>query len=52
MVFVWDEKKNHGNRRKHGLSFETAARTFEDPSVASQPPDLGVSSAVRAKLWL
>ena len=35
MVFAWDEKKNRINRRKHGVSFETAARIFEDPYVAS-----------------
>ena len=33
MVFVWDEKKNRINRRKHGIWFETAARIFEDPNV-------------------
>ncbi len=35
MVFAWDEKKNRTNRRKHGVSFETAARIFEDPNVVS-----------------
>ena len=35
MVFVWNEKKNGINRRKHGISFETAARIFEDPDVVS-----------------
>jgi uncharacterized DUF497 family protein len=35
MVFAWDEKKNRINRRKHGVSFETAARIFEDPNVVS-----------------
>jgi uncharacterized DUF497 family protein len=35
MVFVWDEKKNRINRRKHGISFETAAQIFEDPNVVS-----------------
>jgi uncharacterized DUF497 family protein len=29
MVFAWDENKNRINRRKHGVSFETAARVFE-----------------------
>jgi hypothetical protein len=28
MVFAWDENKNRINRRKHGISFETAARIF------------------------
>lgn len=31
MRFTWDEAKNRGNQRKHGLSFETAARVFLDP---------------------
>jgi uncharacterized DUF497 family protein len=35
MVFAWDENKNRINRRKHGISFETAARIFEDPGVVS-----------------
>jgi len=35
MVFAWDEKKNRVNRRKHGVSFETAARVFDDPQVVS-----------------
>jgi uncharacterized DUF497 family protein len=35
MVFAWDEKKNRINHRKHGISFETAARIFEDPNVVS-----------------
>jgi hypothetical protein len=35
MVFAWDENKNRSNRRKHGVSFETAARVFEDPNVVS-----------------
>jgi uncharacterized DUF497 family protein len=33
--FVWDERNNRVNRRKHGISFETAARVFEDPSAIS-----------------
>ena len=31
MRFVWDEKKNRVNRRKHGISFEIAAEVFLDP---------------------
>jgi hypothetical protein len=31
MRFSWDEAKNRGNRRKHGVSFETAVRAFLDP---------------------
>jgi uncharacterized protein (DUF4415 family) len=37
MIFVWDEKKNRSNRRKHGISFEAAARIFDDPNVVSYP---------------
>ena len=31
MPFEWDEKKNSGNVRKHGISFEQAARIFDGP---------------------
>ena len=37
MVLVWDENKNRIKRRKHGVSFETGARIFEDPNVVSYP---------------
>jgi uncharacterized DUF497 family protein len=30
--FEWDENKDRANRRKHGISFETAARVFLDPN--------------------
>ena len=29
----WDERKNRANRRKHGLSFETARGVFRDQFV-------------------
>ena len=31
MWLAWDANKDRINRRKHGVSFETAARVFEDP---------------------
>ncbi|MCY4586707.1 MAG: BrnT family toxin [Bryobacterales bacterium] len=31
MKFEWDEAKNQGNIRKHGVSFEIAKRIFEGP---------------------
>ena len=31
MRFEWDPAKAAANRRKHGVSFETAARVFADP---------------------
>jgi len=35
MILAWNEKKNRLNRRKHGVSFESAARVFEDPGAVS-----------------
>jgi len=35
MIFAWDEKKDRINRRKHGISFQAAARVFEDPFAVS-----------------
>ena len=31
MLFTWDENKNTENKRKHGISFETAELVFDDP---------------------
>lgn len=31
MQFIWDERKNRLNKRKHRVSFETAALIFDDP---------------------
>ncbi|MGO9210922.1 MAG: BrnT family toxin [Terriglobales bacterium] len=28
---TWDERKNRVNKRKHGVSFETAILVFDDP---------------------
>lgn len=30
-MFSWDDAKNEINRRKHGISFETACLAFDDP---------------------
>jgi uncharacterized protein len=35
--FVWDETKNRANKVKHGVSFETAKRAFDDPLLVSIP---------------
>jgi uncharacterized DUF497 family protein len=35
--WAWDAKKAAANRAKHGLSFETAERVFDDPLHASKP---------------
>jgi uncharacterized protein len=29
--FAWDERKNRINKRRHGVSFETASAVFDDP---------------------
>ncbi len=40
MFFEWDPDKAQGNRKKHGVSFETAATAFGDPlSVTIPDPD-------------
>lgn len=31
MEFEWDPNKNVINKRKHGISFETAKKVFDDP---------------------
>ena len=31
MKFEWDDEKNAANKKKHGISFETAAKVFADP---------------------
>ena len=33
----WDEDKNEKNMRKHGISFEIAARIFENPYLDCEP---------------
>lgn len=35
MRFEWDDAKNLANRRKHGVSFETARLVFGDPHAIS-----------------
>ena len=35
--WTWNENKNRLNRRKHGLSFETATLVFDDPLMAQLP---------------
>jgi uncharacterized DUF497 family protein len=39
MQFEWDKNKNLLNKRKHGLSFETASLVFQDPFLLSVPDD-------------
>lgn len=39
MLFEWDEAKNKNNKRKHGLSFETAKDVFKDSFMLSWQDD-------------
>lgn len=32
MIFEWDDTKNESNKKKHGISFETASKIFNDPN--------------------
>jgi hypothetical protein len=32
LLFAWDSPKAASNRRKHGVTFETATRVFADPN--------------------
>ena len=36
MRWEWDDRKSLANRRKHGLSFETAQLVFDDPLATSR----------------
>lgn len=36
MPWAWDADKNRANKRKHGLSFETAQLVFDDPLALSR----------------
>jgi uncharacterized DUF497 family protein len=37
--FEWDEAKNLSNQKKHGISFEDAARVFGDPLMVLFPDE-------------
>lgn len=37
--FVWDTDKNEINKKKHGISFETASRVFSDPFMLEKYDD-------------
>ncbi|MEI9931114.1 MAG: BrnT family toxin [Rhizomicrobium sp.] len=39
MRWTWDSRKDRGNRRAHGLDFETAALVFDDPLATSRLDD-------------
>ena len=37
VYWTWDDNKNRVNKRKHGLSFETAQLVFRDSLMAHRP---------------
>lgn len=37
MKFEWDERKARANLGKHGVSFEQAAKVFDDPYLLEAP---------------
>lgn len=37
MRWTWNLAKNRDNKRKHGLSFETAQLIFDDPHALTRP---------------
>ena len=55
--FEWDQRKNVGNRRKHGVSFEEAETVFyDDRGILAEDPDeededrfilIGLSAALK-----
>jgi uncharacterized protein len=36
VYFEWDDAKAKANRKKHGVSFETAMRVFSDPDALAE----------------
>ena len=47
LSFEWDETKARSNFAKHGVSFEAAARAFEDPLLVELEPQLSVEGEIR-----
>lgn len=39
MKFEWDERKARTNLAKHGVSFETASKVFDDPGLRERHDD-------------
>jgi hypothetical protein len=37
LPWTWDPEKSRANKRKHGISFETAQLVFDDPLALSRP---------------
>lgn len=51
--FEWDENKNEINKRKHGLSFETASEVFYgDAAILFDDPDHSVNEERFLIIWM
>jgi uncharacterized protein len=48
--FEWDERKAHLNQIKHGISFVTGARTFDDPACVEWDVSRALDSEPRWKV--
>ena len=49
MEFEWDNAKETANRKKHGISFQTAAKVFLDP-FAIEFDDLDTTGELRVNM--
>ena len=49
-VFEWDDEKNRINKKKHGISFESAAWVFEDPHYVEYPDEFHSDEELRYKV--
>ena len=50
--FTWDAQKAVSNKRKHGVSFETAARVFSDPFALSEQDRIEGGRVPLADGWI
>lgn len=46
----WDDRKNEINKKKHGISFETAARVFLDKNLVDDYDELHSDEEERIKV--
>jgi hypothetical protein len=56
LQFIWDEKKNQANRRKHGVTFEEAQTAlFDERAKVAKSPNICAYHAtiyVLARKWI
>ena len=49
-VFEWDDEKNELNKKKHGISFESAAWVFFDPNYIEVLDEMHSDDELRYKV--